>query len=111
MSTSAKDIPPGSADRAESVSSQDGARLVRALSVTEVLGTAVLRGSEVLAGARGLDRPVQRLNVMEVPDNLEWVKPHELVLTTGYLLQASGDLARLATELDRRGVSALAVKP
>lgn len=92
----------------------DGTRLVRALSVREVLGTAVLTGSRVLAGAQGLDRPVQRLNVLETPDTLEWVKPHELVLTTGYLLQAGlpggGDRARLAADLDSRQVSALAVK-
>src|SRR4051812_29638605 len=113
MSRSAKDRIASGADRAEttpSTDAQDGARLVRGLSVAEVLGTAVLRGSEVLAGARGLQRPVQRLNVMESPDSLEWVKPHELVLTTGYLLQAAGDLATLAAELDERRVSALAVK-
>jgi purine catabolism regulator len=83
---------------------------MRGLSVTEVLGTAVLKGSRVLAGATGLDRPVQRLNVMEVPDGLEWVKPHELLLTTGYPLRACDDLSKLAADLDDRGVSALAVK-
>ena len=87
MSTSANAAPGAVSDSAEATPRPepgDGARLMRALSVTEVLGTAVLRGSRVLAGTKGLDRPVQRLNVMEVPDSLEWVKPHELLLTTGY---------------------------
>ncbi len=46
-----------------------------------------LAGARVVAGAKGLDRIVQRLNVMEVPDILGWVKPHELLLTTGYPLR------------------------
>src|SRR5438046_4953528 len=57
------------------------------LPVREVLGLPTLAGARVLAGAGGLDRVVQRLNVMEVPDILPWVKPHELLLTTGYPLR------------------------
>src|SRR4051795_5022505 len=118
MSTSADAGPGTASDSAEAGATKatpspapgPDTRLMRGLSVTEVLGTAVLKGSRVLAGAAGLDRPVQRLNVMEGPDSLEWVKPHELLLTTGYPLRASEDLAKLAGDLDDRGVSALAVK-
>ena len=74
MSTSAKDAP-GSRQivptEATGPNTGGRVRLMRGLSVAEVLGTAVLRGSQVLAGARGLHRPVQRLNVMERPDSLE----------------------------------------
>ena len=56
------------------------------LPVRDLLDVASLRGSSVLAGATGLDRVVRRLNVMEVPDILPWVKPHELLLTTGMQL-------------------------
>lgn len=118
MSTSAVGAPgPGTnpadtaaADRRQESPDGSGTRLRRALSVTEVLGTDVLRGSRVLAGASGLERPVARLNVMESPDILGWVKPHELLLTTGYPLQATPDLTRLVTALDERGLSALAVR-
>ena len=65
----------------------------------------------MLAGASGLDRVVSRLNVMEVPDILPWVKPHELLLTTGYPLRDDPDaLVRLIGELDDRGLAALAIK-
>ena len=65
----------------------------------------------VLAGASGLDRIVTRLNVMEVPDILPWVKPHELLLTTGYPLRDDPDaLVALVGELDDRGLAALAIK-
>jgi purine catabolism regulator len=63
------------------------------------------------AGEAGLDRVVRRINVMEVPDILPWVKPHELLLTTGYPLRhAPETLADLVRELDERGLAAMAVK-
>jgi purine catabolism regulator len=77
----------------------------------EVLGATTLAGARVLAGASGLDRVVRRLNVMEVPDILPWVKPHELLLTTGYPLRHNPDaLVDLVAELDARGLAALAIK-
>ncbi len=81
------------------------------LPVREVLAMPTLAGARVLAGAGGLDRIVRRLNVMEVPDILPWVKPHELLLTTGYPLRDDPDaLAGLVAELDSRGLAALAIK-
>src|SRR5262245_59248256 len=81
------------------------------LQVREVLEAPCLAGARVLAGAQGLDRIVQRLNVMEVPDILPWVKPHELLLTTGYPVRDDPDaLVDLVGELDDRGLAALAIK-
>jgi purine catabolism regulator len=46
-----------------------------------------------------------------VPDILPWVKPHELLLTTGYPLRDDPDaLVALVGELDDRGLAALAIK-
>src|SRR5258705_3787475 len=81
------------------------------LPVREVLATPCLAQARVLAGAAGLDRMVRRLNVMEVPDILPWVKPHELLLTTGYPLRHDpGSLVELVAELDERGLAAMAIK-
>src|SRR4029453_3829711 len=81
------------------------------LRVHEVLGASTLAGARVLAGASGLDRVGQRLNIMEVPDILPWVKPHELLLTTGYPLRNDpGALVDLVAELDARGLAAIAIK-
>ena len=81
------------------------------LTIDEVLRASSLRGARVLAGAGGLGRVVQRLNVMEVPDILPWVKPHELLLTTGYPLRHDpGALADLVGDLDGRGVVGLGIK-
>ena len=89
------------------------------MPVRSLLGISSLRGASVLAGAAGLDREVRRVNVMEVPDILPWVKPHELLLTTGFPLRAAssaggalnpGAFCRLVTDLDGRGLSAIAIK-
>src|SRR5262245_15420088 len=81
------------------------------LAVREVLAAPCLADARVLAGASGLDRVVSRLNVMEVPDILPWVKPHELLLTTGYPLREDPEsLVSLIAELDDRGLAAVAIK-
>jgi purine catabolism regulator len=83
----------------------------RGLTVADVLASGVLEGSVVLAGQAGMHRAVEGLNIMEVPDILPWVKPGELLLTTGYpLREAPESLARLVADLDSRGLAALGVK-
>ncbi|MWK32819.1 PucR family transcriptional regulator [Actinomadura sp. J1-007] len=85
--------------------------LTYGLSVGEVLGVSTLNGARLIAGRAGLDRIVQRLNVMEVPDILSWVKPNELLLTTGYPLRNTPQsLDNLVADLDERGLAALAIK-
>jgi purine catabolism regulator len=85
--------------------------LTYGLSVGEVLGVSTLAGARLIGGASGLDRIVQRLNVMEVPDILAWVKPHELLLTTGYPLRNTPQsLGRLVADLNERGLAALGIK-
>jgi PucR family transcriptional regulator, purine catabolism regulatory protein len=64
-----------------------------------------------VAGAAGLDRLVERLNVMEVPDILPWVKPREFLLTTAYPLRHRPDtLPQLVADLDDAGLAGLGVK-
>jgi purine catabolism regulator len=105
----AKDLPSTGAEAAASPSR--AGRLGYGVAVSEVLRSPSLAGAQVLAGASGLHRVVARLNVMEVPDILPWVKPDELLLTTGYpLRESAADLADLVAELDARGLAAVGIK-
>ena len=72
------------------------------LSLAAVLELPCLAGAEVLAGpVRACAGWCSRLNVMEVPDILPWVKPHELLLTTGYPLRdVPAASTALVAELD-----------
>jgi PucR family transcriptional regulator, purine catabolism regulatory protein len=83
----------------------------RPISVTKMLTLPAFAGSEVVAGAGGLERVVRSANVMEVPDIVPWVRSEALLLTTGYPLgAATSGLPQLVADLDERGVSAIAVK-
>jgi purine catabolism regulator len=71
-----------------------------------------LKRSRVIAGERGLDNIVHSVNVMEVPDILEWVHPGELLVTTMYPLR--DDVAAIETlvpHLAKKGLAGLAVTP
>ena len=82
------------------------------LTVEQTLTLPALAGARIVAGRAGRHRVVERVNVMEVPDILPWVKPKELLLTTGYPLRHSPTpLAELIADLDRAGLSAIAIKP
>ena len=82
-----------------------------ALPLREVLQAPVLARARCLAGAEGLDRMVERLNVMEVPDIVPWVKPDEFLLTTAYPLRDDpGRFAGLVRDLDAAGLAGVGVK-
>nr|WP_281366085.1 PucR family transcriptional regulator [Janibacter cremeus] len=68
--------------------------------------------TSVLAGRSGLDRVVTRLNVMEVPDIVDWVRPHALLVTAGYPLVGLDEdrFIDLVRALDEREVAALGIK-
>jgi hypothetical protein len=88
-----------------------GASGEQAWTVRDVLAAPSLVGARLLAGAAGLDRVVERLNVMEVPDVVPWTAPNELLLTTGYPLRDDPEqLVPLIGELDRVGLAGLGVK-
>lgn len=98
-------------DHASSPDAHGGWGAVSGISVAGVLSLSSLRTARLVAGASGADRMVRRLNVMEVPDILPWVKPDELILTTGYPLRhRPSSLIQLIADLDDRGLAAFAIK-
>jgi len=71
-----------------------------------------LKRAKIVAGARGLDRIIQSVNVMEVPDILEWVHPGELLVTTMYPLRDdAAAIDTLVQRLAEKGLAGLAVTP
>lgn len=82
-----------------------------AITVADLLALPAFNDVRVVAGHSGLDRVVERANVMEVPDIVAWVKPRELLLTTGYpMREHPHGWPDLVTSLDDAGISALGVK-
>lgn len=81
------------------------------LTVRDVLHLPAWEGAGLVAGAAGAGRRVTGANVMEVPDIGRYVKPGEVLLTTGYALRDDPEgLLRLVRFLSERGLAGLAVK-
>lgn len=80
-------------------------------TVEELLTTPVMQEAKLLAGSSGVYKEVLRVNVMEVPDVLPWVRPGEFLVTTGYPFKENPQLfEQLIPELANRGVAALGIK-
>lgn len=72
----------------------------------------VLQGAKLIAGRGGLDRVVTSMNVMEVPDIIDWVSGGELIVTTAYSIKDDVEkLVELVPALNSRGVVGLGIKP
>jgi purine catabolism regulator len=83
--------------------------LVKNLLHIPQLKDAVLIGAKHSAK---LDQPVTRVNVMEVPDVIEWVRPGEFLLTTGYPFRENPEhLSDLIRALSQKNNAALGIKP
>ena len=101
-------------DRGRHAPARDRARArpIAGVPVSEVLELPLLAQARLVAGHAGLDRIVRSVNVMEVPDILDWVKPDELLLTTAYPLREDlSALTELVPQLVERGLAAMAIKP
>ncbi|QIA27386.1 PucR family transcriptional regulator [Thermaerobacter sp. PB12/4term] len=83
-----------------------------AVTLAEVLRLEPLREIRVLAGNGSLHRPVRLVNVIEVPDIVDWVLEGELLLTTGFTFRDDpGHLAKLIPGLAAKGAAGLGIKP
>ncbi len=80
--------------------------------ISDVLELPPLKQARLVAGHDGRGRVVRSVNVMEVPDILDWVKPDELLLTTAYPLREDpAALEHLVPHLVAHGLAGLAIKP
>ena len=81
------------------------------ISVREVLELAILKDARFLGGRTGLDNKVLSVNVMEVPDILNWVSPGELLLTTAYSIKDDINvLMDLLPRMKKSGVVGIGIK-
>lgn len=65
----------------------------------------------VLAGAGGMHRSINRVNVMEVPDVIDWVRPGEFLITSGFPFRDQPEaIADIIPQLVEKGVAALGIK-
>jgi purine catabolism regulator len=81
------------------------------LVVRDLLQLPAWEGTRLMAGAAGDGRRVTGANIMEVPDIGRYVKPGEVLITTGYALRDDPEaLLRLVRLLAAQGLAGLALK-
>jgi len=67
---------------------------------------------EVVAGQQGMDRVIENITIMELPDIVKWLKRKELILTSLFAIKDDQDAQNvLIQRLYYAGATALAVKP
>ena len=87
----------------------DGMKLT--IQVRDILQLGLLEGAQVLAGHKGLSKSIVSVNVMEVPDIVDWVRPGEFLLTTAYTFgQDPRTLEKLIPQLKEKKVCGLGIK-
>lgn len=81
------------------------------LTVAKALEIPMVSKCKVLAGKNGLNRVIESVNSFDAPDVINWIKPKELVLTTGFVFQNnSNHLDQLVYELSEKQCAGLALK-
>jgi len=79
------------------------------ITVREALNIGILRQARVLAGARGLGRVIEHVDVIEMPDIRKWLRPNIFYLTSFYAVKddpaAQVELVRLIADSGGAGLA------
>ena len=87
--------------------------MLKALKVRlrDILNVDLLAGAEVIAGETGMANEITSVNVMEVPDIVDWVRPGELLLTTAYSISDNLEILNtLLPKFSQKGVCGMGIK-
>ncbi|OME82176.1 hypothetical protein BK120_16025 [Paenibacillus sp. FSL A5-0031] len=77
----------------------------------ELLSLPVYANAKILAGHDGMTNSVQSVNIMDAPDIINYLKPQELLLTTGYAMKDQPEaLLSLVKSMAEFGCAGLAIK-
>lgn len=80
-------------------------------TIERLLQLPVFHGAEILAGGQGITKEIYYISSMEMPDLTGFLRPNELILTTGYSFRDEPMLlCRLLDEMHQVGCSAIGIK-
>lgn len=81
------------------------------VTVKQILGLPAYHNATLIAGQAGLNRSVQKVDIIEVPDVLDWLKPEVMYITAGYAFRDNPQaICELVQTMVDKGSAALAVK-
>ncbi|ULL15268.1 PucR family transcriptional regulator [Paenibacillus sp. H1-7] len=80
-------------------------------TVKSLLELPLFRNAKLFGGHEGLGNEIYYIDSMEMPDLTGWLRPNELILTTGYSFRHEPKmLGRLLDEMHKVGGSAVGIK-
>lgn len=81
------------------------------IRIEELLNLDIMKDSKILAGKGGLGNIITKVNVMEVPDILNWVEEGEFLLTTAYSMKDNlEDFKDLIIHFSHKGLAGIGIK-
>lgn len=81
------------------------------LTVERALHIGALAQCKLLGGSSGVERIIQWVDTMEIPEIAPWLKKNELLITTGYAIKnEAGALMELLRDLHRAQAAGIAIK-
>ncbi|WP_240415067.1 PucR family transcriptional regulator [Paenibacillus periandrae] len=80
-------------------------------TVQDLLQMPLFQGAKIISGHEGVANEIYYIDSMETPDLTGWLRPNELILTTGYSFRHDPNmLCLLLDEMHRVGGSAVGIK-
>ncbi|MGG3470038.1 PucR family transcriptional regulator ligand-binding domain-containing protein [Neobacillus pocheonensis] len=81
------------------------------MEILDLMKIPIFDGANMIAGKKGSHRTVHTVTMMDAPDIIDFVKPNELLVTTGYWFHENPDnLVLLIKEMERKGCAGLGIK-
>ncbi|SFG31535.1 transcriptional regulator, PucR family [Sporolactobacillus nakayamae] len=81
------------------------------MKVRDIFFEPVFKGFKWIAGEKGGEREIRNINMMDAPDIIDYLKPNDWLVTSGYHLQNRSDFfLELVEKMAMKGCAALGIK-
>ena len=80
------------------------------MTISDFLNLPNFSDLNLLAGARGLDRELTNVTVVDTPDGTNWLNGGEFVITTAYMLHEEKDLLEFLQVLHEKQAAGVGIK-
>lgn len=81
------------------------------MEILDLMQIPIFEGASIVAGKRGCNRTVRTVTMMDAPDIIDFVKPHELLVTTAFCFKENPEnLVPLIKDMARKGCAGLGIK-
>lgn len=81
------------------------------MKVSELFHIRLFHEFKLLAGRQGVDREIRSVNMMDAPDIIDYLKPSDWLITSGYHLRNNPQFFyQLVRQMAERGCAALGIK-